>query len=149
MNATLLAVLAGVAWGLGEVFTRAVLRTKEVGPLAAIAVRTTVALPVLWAVWAVARAASPEGAPALLERAQPATVWKLVLGSGLLAGAAGMALFYGALSLGEVSRVKAVAFGVAPAVAAVLGWAALGETLTPVRGIGILCIVTGVVLLST
>jgi uncharacterized membrane protein len=147
MQATLLALLAGLCWGIGEVFTRAVLHTKEVAPLAAIAVRTTVALPVLWLVWGVSRAGLAPGDPVLLERASAGTVWRLLLGSGLLAGAAGMAFFYGSLAHGEVSRVKPIAFGVAPAVAALAGWLALGESLTPAKGIGLALIVAGVVLL--
>jgi uncharacterized membrane protein len=148
MNAILFAILAGLCWGVGEVFTRAVLHTKQVAPLAAIAIRTTVALPVLWFVWMLSRIGHAPEEPVLLEKASSATVWKLILGSGLLAGAAGMAFFYGSLALGEVSRVKPIAFGVAPATAVVVGWLALGEPLTFTKGIGLGCIVAGVVLLS-
>ena len=149
MQATLLALAAGLCWGVGEVFTRAVLHTKQVTPLAAIAVRSTAALPMLWLVWAMSRIGHrPEGPP-LLEEASAGTVWKLVLGSGLLAGAAGMACFYGALSLGEVSRIKPIAFGVAPATAVLLGWLVLGESLSGPKLLGLACIVGGVVLLST
>jgi drug/metabolite transporter (DMT)-like permease len=48
MNAIILAVLAGVCWGIGELFTKSVLHSGKVGPLTAIAVRSTIALPVLW-----------------------------------------------------------------------------------------------------
>lgn len=142
------AVLAGLCWGVGEVFTRAVLHTKEVTPLAAIALRTTVALPVLWIVWAASKAAGPEGAPALLERASLATQLKLVLGSGLLAGAGGMAFFYLALAGAEVSRVKPIAFGLAPATAVVVGWLALGEPLNASKILGLVLILAGVVLIT-
>lgn len=53
MLAVVCAFLAGLCWGVGEVFTKSVLHSKQVGPLAAIAVRSTVAIPVLWCVWAV------------------------------------------------------------------------------------------------
>ena len=38
MQAVLFAVVAGLCWGVGEVFTKSVLHSKQVGPLAAIAV---------------------------------------------------------------------------------------------------------------
>ena len=45
MAAIVLAVLAGLAWGIGEVFTKSVLHSKQIGPITAIAVRSSVALP--------------------------------------------------------------------------------------------------------
>ena len=142
------AVLAGLCWGVGEVFTRAVLHTREVTPLAAIALRSTVALPMLWIAWAVSRAASAPGAPSLLERASLATQLKLVLGSGLLAGAGGMAFFYLALAGAEVSRVKPIAFGLAPATAVMVGWLVLGEPLSASKVVGLVLILIGIVLLT-
>jgi transporter family protein len=76
------------------------------------------------------------------------TLLKLVLGSGLVAGAAGMIFFYAALSAGEISRVKPVAFSVAPAVAVVLGALVLGEPLTARKLAAIGLIIGGVILLS-
>ena len=141
------AVLAGLCWGVGEVFTKAVLHTGRVGPLTAIAVRSAVALPVLWAVWWWgARVARSE--PAGWSGAGAGTLVKLTLGSGLIAGAGGMAFFYLALSSGEVSRVKPIAFALAPAVGALLGWVALGEAMTGRKALGIVVIIVGVVLLA-
>src|SRR5688500_7234521 len=51
MKAAMLAVMAGLCWGVGEFFTKQVLHTHRVGPVTAIAVRSTVALPVLWAAY--------------------------------------------------------------------------------------------------
>ena len=51
MKAAIFAILAGLCWGIGEFFTKQVLHTGRVGPLTAIAVRSTVALPVLWLVY--------------------------------------------------------------------------------------------------
>jgi len=147
MTAVVFAVLAGVCWGVGEVFTKAVLHTGKVGPLTAIAVRSAVALPVLWAVWWWgARVAKSE--PAGWASAGGGTLAKLVLGSGLIAGAGGMAFFYLALSAGEVSRVKPIAFALAPAIGAVLGWLALGEAMTVRKALGVAVIAVGVVLLA-
>jgi transporter family protein len=147
MKAAMLAVLAGLCWGVGEFFTKQVLHTQRVGPITAIAVRSTVALPVLWAVYFLfvhARAVEPRdwtgaGTPALL---------KLVLGSGLVAGAGGMLCFYGALHLGPISKVKPIAFTLAPVVGTLLGWLFLGERMPPVKWLAVLLIVSGVVLLT-
>lgn len=147
MKAVVFAILAGLCWGVGEVFTKAVLHTGRVGPLTAIAVRSTVALPVLWAVWwygvGVARTE-----PVAWLNAGPGTLAKLILGSGLIAGAGGMAFFYLALSAGEVGRVKPIAFAIAPAIGAALGWLALGESMSVRKIAGIALILGGVVLLS-
>jgi uncharacterized membrane protein len=143
----MLAALAGVFWGVGEIFTKLVLHGGRVGPVTAIAVRSTVALPILWLAYVLAvhawktepRDWPSAGAPTLL---------KLVLGSGFMAGAAGMIAFYAALHLGEISRIKPVAFAVAPATAVVLGMLVLGEPVTAKKIAGVALILAGVVLLT-
>ena len=147
MKSVLLAVGAGVCWGVGEVFTRSVLHTGRIGPVTAIAVRSTAALPALWIAYLVAvqwLGAEPRdwtraGWPALA---------KLFLGSGLIAGAAAMIFFYAALSLGEVSRVKPIAFALAPAVGALLAFVFLGEAVTARKVAGIAAVRVGVLLLT-
>lgn len=147
MNAILLAIGAGLCWGVGELFTKSVLHTHKVGPLTAIAVRSTVALPVIWLAWAVAmywlkiepRDWMKAGTPTLL---------KLTLGSGLVAGAIAMICFYGALHLGEIGRIKPIAFALAPAVAVLLGWLILHEPMTVKKGAGVAMILLGVVVLT-
>lgn len=147
MKAILFAVLAGLFWGVGEVFTKSVLHTKQIGPVTAIAVRSLIALPVLWLVYAiVVHGAKME--PANWTKAEPATLWKLVLGSGLLAGAGGMICFYAALNFGEVSRVKPIAFALAPATAVLIGWLILGEPMHARKAAAVTLILAGVVLLS-
>ncbi|MGP1273424.1 MAG: EamA family transporter [Phycisphaerales bacterium] len=146
MMGVLFAVLAGVCWGVGEVFTKSVLHSKQVGPLAAIAVRSAVALPVLWGVWALLWRRLE---PVPFWRADGAVLWKLALGSGLIAGAGGMACFYLALHFGEVSRVKPIAFALAPTVAVVVAVAVLGEPLSARRVVAVALIVAGVVLLAS
>jgi transporter family protein len=147
MKAIVLAVLAGLCWGIGEVFTKSVLHSGKVGPLTAIAVRSTVALPLLWLAYAIAVHAR-RAEPGSWLHAGGSTLWKLVLGSGLIAGAAGMICFYAALNLGEISRIKPIAFSVAPAVAVVAGWAVLREPMTVPKVLGVLLILAGVVLLT-
>ncbi|MHC5001707.1 MAG: EamA family transporter [Planctomycetota bacterium] len=147
MKATLLAVAAGLCWGIGELFTKSVLHTGKVGPLTAIAVRSTVALPLLWAAYVIAvHVARRE--PTAWPQAGAPVLAKLGLGSGLLAGGLGMICFYAALSAGEISRVKPIAFTVAPATAVCLGIVLLGEELTVRKIAAVVLILVGVVLLS-
>lgn len=147
MHAILFAVLAGLFWGVGELFTKSVLHTRQVGPITALAVRSAVALPVIWAAYAVTT--HRLGAePASWASADRPVLLKLVLGSGLVAGAAAMICFYVSLHLGEISRVKPVAFAVAPATAVLLGWLVLGEAMTTRKAAGVAAILLGVVLLT-
>jgi len=148
MKALLLAIAAGLCWGVGELCTRAVLHGGRIGPMTAIAVRSTVALPLIWVAWFVA--VHQVGSEARTDwRAVPlADLLRLVLGSGLIAGAAAMICFYAALSLDEVSRIKPIAFTIAPATAVVLGWLLLGETMTWRKALAVVLILAGVVLLT-
>lgn len=149
MRPILLAVLAGLCWGIGEVFTKSVLHTHRVGPLSAIFVRSAVALPLLAMAWWIA-ARGVGGLPAeppVLEAGR-SNLLKLTLGSGIVAGGLAMIFFYTALSVGEVSRVKPVAFGIAPAAAVLLGWLVLGERMTATKAAGVALILAGVLLLT-
>ncbi len=149
MNAVLLAIGAGLCWGVGELCTRAVLHTGKVGPLTAIAVRSAVALPIIIGAWLIAqRVLKVESEPANWTAAGAKPLSLLVLGSGLLAGAAAMILFYSALSLGEISRIKPIAFSIAPASAVLLGWLLLGEPMNARKGVAVALILAGVVLLT-
>lgn len=147
MRAILLAIGAGLCWGVGEVATRSVLHGHKVGPITAITIRSTVALPVLWAAYVVAVVVMKAEPRDWMQAGTP-TLLKLVLGSGLVAGAAAMILFYAALNLGEVSRIKPIAFAVAPAVGALLGWLVLGEEMSWRKGVGVMTILGGVVILT-
>ena len=68
---------------------------------------------------------------------------------GDIAGAMAMIFFYVALSLGEVSVVKPIAFSIAPAVGVLLGWIVLGESMDARKAIAVALIVAGVVILTT
>ena len=132
MKALLIAVLAGLCWGVGESFTKSVLHTGKIGPVTAMAARTTIALPVLWlAAWFVMMRLNHEPRSWLGELDWP-TGLKLALGSGLTAGAAGMLLFYVALNMGTLSAVKPVAFATAVVTAVILGWLVFRDPM-PVR----------------
>lgn len=152
MKPYVLAALAGLCWGIGELFTKSVLHTKQIGPITAVTVRTAVALPVLLIVYAIVvhgRGSAGGGEPARWWRdAETTTILKLVLGSGLIAGAAAMIFFYSALSLAEVSKVKPIAFTLAPACAVLLGWLVLGEPMTARKAVAVTLILSGVGLLT-
>jgi uncharacterized membrane protein len=150
MKPILFAVAAGLCWGVGEVCTRSALHAGKVGPIGAITVRSLVAIPLLVLVFVLMTrgVGGLRVEPGLLE-ADRATWAKLVLGSGLVAGALAMILFYVALSLGEVSVVKPIAFSIAPAVGVVLGWLVLGESMDLRKAAAVGLIVAGVVLLTT
>jgi uncharacterized membrane protein len=60
-----------------------------------------------------------------------------------------MIFFYVALSLGEVSVVKPIAFSIAPAVGVLLGWLVLGESMDLRKAVAVGLIVAGVVILTT
>lgn len=146
-RAVVFAILAGLCWGIGELCTKHALHSREVGPVTAIALRSTIALPVLWVAYAVVvRGLRQE--PAGWLHASRGTLLPLVLGSGLVAGAAAMVFFYSALNLGEISVVKPIAFTVAPATAVVLGWLLLGESMTVRKALAVGLILLGVALLT-
>ncbi len=148
MKAILFAVLAGVCWGVGELFSKSVLQTGRVGPITVAAVRSAVALPVLWMAyyWAV-HIAKLE--PADWHRAGTTTILKLIFGTGLIAGSLALIFFYAALNFGEVSVVKPIAFALAPAIAFMLAVPIFGEALTAKKVAGLVLIIVGVVLLSS
>jgi len=146
MKAMILASLAGIFWGVGEIFTKSVLHTGKIGPVTALAVRSSVALPVLWLTWWFVSRRGLE--PAGWAAADAPTLAKLVIGSGLIAGAGGMIFFYLALHAGDISRIKPVAFTLAPTTAVLLGWLVLGEAMTMQKAVGIVLVVAGVIVLT-
>lgn len=145
----LFAVLAGLCWGIGEVCARGVLHGGKIGPFLAVAIRSSVALPLIWMAFAAAHRVAPnasgKGLGALTVRE-----WVLLLvGSGVVAGAAAMICFYISISLGEVSKMKPIAFTVAPVAAVILGAMFLGESLTPRKLVAVVMVIGGVLLLAT
>jgi uncharacterized membrane protein len=155
MAAIIYAVLAGLCWGIGELCAKSALKSQEVGPMMAIAIRATVGLPIVWLAWlATAKGwLEPLGVPSAREsanvlQASAGTWWKLVVGAGIFAGALGLAFFYLALSSGEISQVKPVAFALAPTFAAAGAFALLGEEITVRRVLGLVLVVIGVVVLT-
>lgn len=70
----------------------------------------------------------------------------LILG-GFLASFVGQLAFYQALKTGEISRVVPVS-GSYPLIAFLLGVLCIGETMTPVKGAGIVLVVLGIWILK-
>lgn len=148
MKPYLLAILAGASWGVGEVFTKSVLHSGKIGPITAITVRSAVALPVLLAVYLVHVHFAHREPAQWWVHAGTANLAKLILGSGLLAGAAGMVFFYLAIATGDLSRVKPIAFTLAPAVGVTLAYLTLGEPLSVRKIIALVLVLVGVGLLT-
>jgi drug/metabolite transporter (DMT)-like permease len=147
-KAVLFAILAGVCWGLGELFTKRVLASKEIGPMALLALRTAIALPpALIAFWLLAKV-WPSETPKPLA-ASTGVMTMAFLGSGLLAGFGGVFFFYRGLAVGDISVVKPIAFALAPAIAALVGWLFLGESMTTRKALGIALLIAGLVLVTT
>lgn len=161
MYAVLCAVLAGLCWGVGEIYTKSAINTREIGPMGTVLVRAAVTLPLALLAFMVAHAVlkteaqswwrvggveGTEGAGGMSR----ATWAKLIVGSGLLAGFGGVFFFYLGLALpgGDISKLRPIAFGLAPATAVLLGWWILGEPMTVRKGIAVVLIVGGIVLLT-
>jgi uncharacterized membrane protein len=154
MQAILFAVVAGLCWGIGEVCAKAVLHTHKVGPFFAVALRTTLALPIIWGAYLVARRLAPEtaGKGLTLQGEQALTLkeWALLVGgSGVIAGAIAMIAFYISISMGEVSKMKPIAFTIAPATAVLLGILFLGEAMSMRKIVGVIIVLAGVLVIAS
>jgi uncharacterized membrane protein len=150
MKPILFAILAGLCWGVGEIYTKSALNTKEVGPLAAFLVRAVVTLPLALAAYLLAARLWGHEVPNWYRGMLTATWLKLILGSGVLAGFAGVFFFYSGLSMpgGDISRLRPIAFSLAPASAVILGWLLLGESMTLRKAAAVVLIITGIIMLS-
>jgi transporter family protein len=131
------------------VCARGVLHGGKIGPFMAVAIRSSVALPLIWMAFAAAHRVAPNASGKGLG-ALTVKEWVLLLvGSGVVAGAAAMICFYISISLGEVSKMKPIAFTVAPLAAVILGAMFLGEALTVRKVVAVCLVLSGVVLLAS
>jgi uncharacterized membrane protein len=150
MKAVMLAVLAGLCWGVGEIFTKMALNTGKVGPFTASFVRAAVVLPPALVVCLLATLVW-KTEPANWARQMGVSVWAmLILGTGLMAGFLGVFFFYWGLGSpgGDISKLRPIAFALAPATAVILGWILLGEPLTLKKIVAVVLILTGILLLA-
>jgi uncharacterized membrane protein len=147
MKAVIFAVLAGICWGVGELFTKSVLHSDKVGPMAVLIVRTGLALPPALIAYFIAVKVIGSESHAWI-RADTPTLAKLILGSALLAGFGGVFFFYLGMATGDLSVVKPIAFTVGPAIAVVLAWLVLKEPMNIPKAAGVVMVLLGVILIS-
>jgi uncharacterized membrane protein len=150
MLAIVMAVLAGLCWGVGEIFTKKALNTGQVGPMAVLLVRTLTTLPLAAAAYWVSMDVWKWERPGWTGQTTPQVWMMLILGSGLLAGFAGVFFFYMGLAApgGDISRIRPIAFALSPATAVLLGWLMLGEGMSLRKGVACLLIIAGIILLT-
>lgn len=144
------AILAGLCWGVGEIFTKQALNSGRVGPFTVLMLRAIVTLiPAVAACVIATRVIRIE--PASWFSDMPASVWMMVIGgSGLLAGFLGVFFFYWGLGSpgGDISIIRPIAFALSPATAVILGWLVLDEGMSWRKAISVVLIVTGIALLA-
>ena len=117
--------------------------------MTALVIRALVALPVIvLAWWLMLKGVGGLAPEPSIGQMDTASWIKVIVGSGLLAGAIGIIFFYVALSVGDLSVVKPIAFALAPLVAVLLGWLVLGEAMDLRKAVAVVLIIAGVVLLS-
>ena len=150
MLAILFAVLAGLCWGVGEIFTKWALNSGKVGPLSVLLVRVLVTLPPTVIAYWVSMHIWKWERPGWVMEAGPRVWMMLILGSGLLAGFAGVFFFYMGLAApgGDISRIRPIAFALSPATAVLLGWIVLGEAMTVRKAVSVSLIVVGIIMLA-
>lgn len=140
MKPQLLALLTATAWGIGGYFEKRGLHYGHLSPQVGITLRTVAALVVL------AFASLPQWNT--IPRAGARSLLYMLVGGGVLAGAAGMLCFYAAIKGAPLVKVMPIAF-TAPLFSALMGIAFGGEVLTVKIAFGMLMTVGGIVLLSS
>jgi bacterial/archaeal transporter family protein len=140
MNPQLFALLTAICWGVGGYFEKKGLQLGNLSPQMGITIRTAVALVILAAVsfpqW---KLATQAGTKALLY---------MVVGGGIVAGAAGMLCFYTAIKGAPLTRVMPVAF-TSPLFGAMMGIIFSAEPFTLKMGVGMALTIGGIILLTT
>ena len=132
------ALLATILWGMAPVFEK--LGLIHISPLAGLTIRTA-AVTVMLVLIVLLTNVHTE-----ILQADPRTVFFLII-SGILAGLLGTWSYFYALKHGEASRVVPIV-GAYPLFAFLFAMLLLGEKLTLQKGIGVILIVSGVVLLG-
>lgn len=151
MKPILLAILAGLCWGIGEIFTKMALNTGRVGPMTVVLIRACIVLPPALAAYFIAAHFWKTEPPNWFKNAGPAVWAMLIIGSGLMAGFLGVFFFYWGLATpgGDISLLRPIAFGLAPATAVLLGWIILGEPMTLRKALAVILIISGIALLAS
>lgn len=128
-----------MAWGIGGYFEKKGLHLGGLSPQMGITIRTAVALLILGAV------SFPQWKT--LPQAGPKALLMMVIGGGVVAGAAGMLCFYTAIKGAPLTRVMPIAF-TSPFFGALMGILLGGEPLTLKTVIGTLLTIAGIIVLT-
>lgn len=139
MKPEVFALLTAICWGVGGYFEKKGLQLGNLSPTMGITLRTLTAVIILGI------ASFPQWKN--LPQAGPKALLYMIIGGGVVAGAAGMLCFYTALKGAPLNRVMPIAF-TSPLFGAIMGILLAGEPLTWRTGLGILLTIGGIVLLT-
>ncbi len=139
MKPEIFALLTAICWGVGGYFEKKGLHLGNLSPTMGITLRTATAVIIL------SIASFPQWKN--LPQAGPKALLYMILGGGVVAGAAGMLCFYTALKGAPLTRVMPIAF-TSPLFGALMGILFAGEPLTWKTVLGLLLTVGGIVLLT-
>jgi transporter family protein len=139
MSPELFAILTAACWGIGGFFEKKGLHLGNLSPQMGITIRTAVALVILGVVsfsqW---KTITQAGTKALL---------MMVIGGGVVAGAAGMLCFYTAIKGAPLGQVMPIAF-TSPLFGALMGILFGGEPVQVKTIVGMLLTVGGIIVLT-
>jgi bacterial/archaeal transporter family protein len=139
MKAEMFALLTAIAWGVSGYFEKKGLQLGNLSPTMGITLRTATALIIL------AIASYPQWKT--LPQAGSKALLYMVIGGGVVAGAAGMLCFYTALKGAPLNRVMPIAF-TSPLFGVLMGVLFAGEPLTVKTVAGMVFTIAGIVLLT-
>jgi bacterial/archaeal transporter family protein len=139
MKPELFALLTAICWGVGGYFEKKGLHLGNLSPQMGITLRTVTALVIL------AIASYPQWKT--VPQAGPRALLYMVVGGGVVAGAAGMLCFYTALKGAPLTRVMPIAF-TSPLFGVLMGVIFAGEPLTLKTIAGILLTRGGIIVLT-
>ena len=139
MTPQILALLTAIFWGVGGFFEKKGLHAGNLSPVMGITIRTALALVFLGTAsvteW---KTISQAGTKPLLY---------MIVGGGIVAGAAGMLCYYAAIKGAPLGKVMPIAF-TSPLFGALMGVMFNGEMLTPKTLIGMGLTVGGIIILT-
>lgn len=133
------ALLTAICWGVGGFFEKKGLHLGNLSPELGITIRTAVAFIILGVV------SFPQWKN--IPKAGPQAILFMVIGGGIVAGAAGMLCFYTALKGAPLTRVMPIAF-TSPFFGALMGLLFAGEALTLKAAIGMIMTIGGIIVLT-
>ncbi len=139
MNPQILALLTAIFWGVGGFFEKKGLHAGNLSPVMGITIRTALALVILGTAsireW---KTLSQAGTKPLLY---------MIIGGGIVAGAAGMLCYYAAIKGAPLGKVMPIAF-TSPLFGVLMGVMFNGEILTPKTLIGMGLTIGGIIILT-